>query len=890
MPRWASLSDAERQTLYSRHACHELALFIHGKDRPLFDRVLRPYLASKLHKTFVDHWLLDADLTPYLEPWRLARLNALELALLARRRPEVGAALERRLADAVELIVPDPSADDRLVDTFIAGGALGGDDFGEALADASASFEREESTSECASYDRLQAPAAPKLERARMKKGARAADAESDDDKRDDASPRGGMPLYRSADKTQEWAEHNWWHTRADAVGPDLVPIGRLWRDLAGHRDGPFLSPHVVDATATFAAAMAALAFLDLPFAASPHAIVGRGAGAAVTAGSHALAAVVELATVPGPPIDQVLVGQSYFRADDRWDWDGAEQVEKYVTGELLTGVVYACQVVVTNPTSRTQRVSALHQIPTGAIAVGGAIATATDRLDLEPYQSATFEYAFYFPHPATVDHYGAQITRTTGGEPTLLAAVAPRRLIVVATASQVDTRSWPHLAQHGSLDDVCGFLATRNLGRLDLGQIAWRARDRAAFMRLTAALAARGHFHDELWGYALLHRDRVRAGEWLAARATDLGDLGPVLATALFAFEPVERVAYQHLEYAPLINARAHRLGDRHAILNDGLAAQWHAFLDQAAHRPRPRAEDWLAAAHYLFAMDRPEDATAALVQADAAALHGAAALQADYLHAYAAIVAGDLAIARARVSSHADHPVDRWRTRFAALAALIEEAAGGPVAGVGDPDSREQVLAAAAAQVPSLSARVDGAELVIEHAAVSRASLRFYRMDLELLFSRQPFFGGDTTRFGFIEPGVTLELTLPERGPTRVALPDALRRDSVVIELVAGAVRHTTTHFAHELAVAVTAPYGQLQIRHATTAAPRVAAYVKCYARLHGGAVQFYKDGYTDLCGRFDYATLSTDDLDRVERFALLVVDDRAGATVVEAAPPTR
>ena len=50
------------------------------------------------------------------------------------------------------------------------------------------------------------------------------------------------------------------------------------------------------------------------------------------------------------------------------------------------------------------------------------------------------------------------------------------------------------------------------------------------------------------------------------------------------------------------------------------------------------------------------------------------------------------------------------------------------------------------------------------------------------------------------------------------------------------------------------------------------------------------FYKDGYTDLRGRFDHATLSTDDLDRVERFALLVVSGDAGATVIEAPPPAR
>ncbi len=69
-----------------------------------------------------------------------------------------------------------------------------------------------------------------------------------------------------------------------------------------------------------------------------------------------------------------------------------------------------------------------------------------------------------------------------------------------------------------------------------------------------------------------------------------------------------------------------------------------------------------------------------------------------------------------------------------------------------------------------------------------------------------------------------------------------------------------------------------------------PLPATYVKVYARHTGGLVRFYKDGYTDLRGRFDYVTLSTDDLDRVERFAILVASDDAGATVLEADPPPR
>jgi hypothetical protein len=52
----------------------------------------------------------------------------------------------------------------------------------------------------------------------------------------------------------------------------------------------------------------------------------------------------------------------------------------------------------------------------------------------------------------------------------------------------------------------------------------------------------------------------------------------------------------------------------------------------------------------------------------------------------------------------------------------------------------------------------------------------------------------------------------------------------------------------------------------------------------------VRFFKDGYTDLRGRFDYSSLSTSDLDTVDRFALLVLSDDHGAVIQEAAPPKR
>src|SRR6185503_11402250 len=140
-------SDTERRELYSKHACHELHLFLYFKDRAYFDAVVKPYLAHKRTKTFLDAWLLDQSLAPYLEPWQLARLNAVELALLAQRL-RTDPALVRILGDAVEIQPPDPGRDTHLIDALLGASALDADStIAEAKKEAyDDAFEAEEST------------------------------------------------------------------------------------------------------------------------------------------------------------------------------------------------------------------------------------------------------------------------------------------------------------------------------------------------------------------------------------------------------------------------------------------------------------------------------------------------------------------------------------------------------------------------------------------------------------------------------------------------------------------------------------------------------------------------------------------------------------------------
>ena len=75
--------------------------------------------------------------------------------------------------------------------------------------------------------------------------------------------------------------------------------------------------------------------------------------------------------------------------------------------------------------------------------------------------------------------------------------------------------------------------------------------------------------------------------------------------------------------------------------------------------------------------------------------------------------------------------------------------------------------------------------------------------------------------------------------------------------------------------------------------TALAKVAlakVYVNVYAQMQDGAVKFYRDGYIDLRGRFDYTALSTNELDFAKKFSLLVLSEEHGAVVREASPPQR
>src|SRR6185436_17676481 len=121
---WPKLKPEEQRTQYSKYACHELNFFLFKKDPKFFATVVKPYLANKRDKTFLDRWLLGLPLEEELDPWAYEQLNIVERILLAQRIAADTEQGKRHVRELFDLLPPNMERSNLLFRTAIRGSAL----------------------------------------------------------------------------------------------------------------------------------------------------------------------------------------------------------------------------------------------------------------------------------------------------------------------------------------------------------------------------------------------------------------------------------------------------------------------------------------------------------------------------------------------------------------------------------------------------------------------------------------------------------------------------------------------------------------------------------------------------------------------------------------------
>jgi len=376
---------------------------------------------------------------------------------------------------------------------------------------------------------------------------------------------------------------------------------------------------------------MFALAVLDLPFEAPKHKAAVRDVSLTITPGAGAVLFHEEINEAKDvPKVRPILVSQNHYRLGERYRHVNGEKLDNFVTDEFLYGMVYGCHVVVTNPTSSRRKLQVLTQVPAGAIPVSKGKDTRTFYILLEPYRTQTFDYFFYFPAAGDFAHYPVHVARR--GE--LVAFAEAAKLHVVTKLTKVDKASWEFVSQNGTSDEVLAFLKSNNVHRLALSRIAWRMKDKAFFRRVVELLAARHAYDDTLWSYGIKHDVPAAVREYLQHAGSFVAQCGKAIDSPLLTVDPVVRRAYQHTEYWPLVNARAHLFGAKRKILVQRFHAQYHELMNILRYRSQLGDEDLMDVTCYLLLQDRVEEATKFFRRVNAANLP--TRLQHDYFTAY--------------------------------------------------------------------------------------------------------------------------------------------------------------------------------------------------------------------------------------------------------------
>ncbi|MDT8389727.1 MAG: hypothetical protein RRC34_04360 [Lentisphaeria bacterium] len=897
--QWPVLSADAKLEKYSEYACHELNVFLLRKDPDFFKQVIAPFIADKKDKTFMDLYLLDRDLSGFLEPWAYHRLNAVEKILLAERIVARRDATARLIKEVYDRIPPDIERFNRLFDTAVLGNALEGSALGDMFAAAADEVVIEEPEDfggagrpKRAMTERAMPAPAPAMETMALSEtpprevalekslmdGRRQAER-----KRDIAARQRVVQLFRKLEQTKEWVENNYYHIPIERQLADLVTVNAFWRDYAAREPGkPFLSGNLAEAGESFAEMMLALAVLDLPFKADEHDMKAEERGLKITPAGGAIAFHREI--MPAVIDDNALpflVSQNFFDPANRYRYENNEKIDRFIREEFVKGKVYGCQLVLTNPTSSRRKVNILQQVPLGAIPVNGSDFTRGHNRQLEPYSTQAMEYYFYFPAAGQFRHYPVHVAQNE----TLVGSAEPFVFNVVDKPTIIDTESWEYISQNGSLEEVVAFLNTHNLGRLDLGLVAFRMKDKGAFDTILDLLAKRLTYHDTLWSYAVYHNQPETIRQYLPH--TPFADqCGRIFASPLLTVEPVPRHHYQHKEYWPLVNARACQLGERRKILNEQFHGQYEAFMKTLTYRAALTSADRMAVIVYLLLQDRVGEALEQFAKVKPDELE--TRMPYDYLAAYLSFYRAAPREGAAIAKRYADYPVKRWRDMFAAVTAQADEIAGAD-SRVVDSEDRDQVQTKIADSAPSLELSRDGDRFLLDHRNLDTVRVNYYPMDVELLFSRNPFVQDISGGFSIIRPRRTVEMKLKAgKDQTDFDVPEEFADRNVMIEVVGGGVVRRQAYYPNSLLVRMIPTHGQLAVARQGAGKPLPGVYVKVYARMKNGQIQFFKDGYTDLRGRFDYASLSTNEIDDVERFSILILSDEFGAVVREAAPP--
>ena len=557
---------------------------------------------------------------------------------------------------------------------------------------------------------------------------------------------------YKSLGKTKEYEERNYYRINNQVA--INIKNSTFWVELAKHLvekglETPFLSSKFYYCTGCHTEMLAVLAFIGLPFEYGSHNYQNiQGKGFEIQAASNSIIFLKEIREGKADLKNDLLIAQRFYDPKDRYlisEEDPSVRFEKDVD-EYVVDKIYGCEVIVTNVSVTRQEFQVLYEIPEGSLPIRQNEYTKSTTMTVNSFTTQTLNFFFYFPKNGNFKIYPANISRNG-----IVLAISKEKTFEVHNeriSKQLETID--QILAQGSKEDILEFVKSKNLHNKEIfnfSNIYYLLKDKKFYSSFMEILKKRKIYDYITWSFSLMHGDMETAKEFLNSN-----EVAQHLNMKNFTNEIVSIKKVRLLEYYPLMNARVHQLSlDKSNILNKELKFQYQAFLEYLVEVPKPSSEDWLSFVYYLLLQDRIDDAIKIFSRVDVKSLEKTketCRLQYDYFLGYLDFYSGypNFKLAREICEKYLDYPVLKWRNLFYEMANQLAEYDGEDL--IDDTEvmknkklTEKQKNLKSAEKEETLTAELHKDEISIIYQNCSELILNYYLIDLEVLFSRNPF-----------------------------------------------------------------------------------------------------------------------------------------------------
>ena len=612
------------------------------------------------------------------------------------------------------------------------------------------------------------------------------------------------------------------------------------------------------------------------------------------------------------------------------------------------SGIKYSHQSIVTNISNQSIMFQLFIQIPQGAICLDSTYYTNSFKIKLNPYETQNHKTYFYFQKEGKYSQYHPVACKNSNiisvGNSLIYDVKneyipSKKNEIVENNKYAKDMRiegklrnilSDDSVDSKNKLKNILNYFTNDIFNDEDIGNILFLLKnDKSFYNNIINILRKRGYYNNNLWAFGFHHKDEKAIKEYLSINKRFKDDLGYYFKSSLYSYDEIDDAKnHPHLEYSPLYNARKHPIGNKGNINETNISNKefnetYRKFIIDLLSLQELSIKEKLQLSYYLILQDRMEEALNIFFkikkeEIDENNKNKNYKIQYDYINAYLDFCFGypEFKIAKSTCNKYKDFPLKHWREKFEEIENELFIYEGKEKITMNDIENESKSKKALTKELrekePKLSYSINNKDgtIILLHSNINQIDIKFYFIDLETMFTRDPKISeimnkdknddNDSNNmkehFGFVQPNYSDTIKIEENkikndNSTLYEIPKEYKNKNLFIEIKAESLKLFDIYLSSSIHVVITESLGELKVLKSIDKKlkPIIKAYVKVYVELNNNNdIQFYKDGYTDLNGKFNYLALNTDQLKNAKKFYIFVSEEKHGATIKECYPP--